>query len=224
MKLADMVPGFIYLAEQRKAFKDVSGEVYSTLGSDANEAEGQLLQANAILLEANMDILLSIPKQAQTYLLPVGGEILLADNVTRTVDVGEILIYDHGLDRENLLVRNPYCDHPTSFLQFSCLAHDGLAFGYVVQQLNMAVARNCLSPIAGTCPTIAIHLGVFDARAETAFVLGLQKTRFFAYVIEGSFEIEGRLLHNGDSLLLWNLKTAEMEALSPNSIVFVINC
>jgi redox-sensitive bicupin YhaK (pirin superfamily) len=44
----------------------------------------------------------------------------------------------------------------------------------------------------------------------------------FVFVIEGAFEVEGRLLHERDSLALWETGKAEMEALSNDAIILVI--
>ena len=45
---------------------------------------------------------------------------------------------------------------------------------------------------------------------------------FFAFVIEGAFELEGRLLHARDGLALWNLEKIEWEALSGGAILLVL--
>lgn len=227
MKKGEMVQGHIYLAEQRTVCKSASSEVYGTFHDkhDAANAHvmGRLMQANAVILEAGRDILLSIPEQVQTYLLPIGGEILLAEGSARAVDVGEILIYDHGMDRENLLVMNPYQEHPTSFVQFSCRIDEGMSCGSSISGLGIDKEKDRLLPIDGSSPFVSLYIGLFGVRKEDALDLEPGKPCFFAYVLAGSFEVEGRLLRSGDSLLLWDLDRAEMESLNDSSILFVVN-
>lgn len=48
------------------------------------------------------------------------------------------------------------------------------------------------------------------------------KKGVFAFVIEGAFEIQGRLLEAKDGLALWNDNEIEMEALSNGAIILLI--
>lgn len=41
-------------------------------------------------------------------------------------------------------------------------------------------------------------------------------------VLAGAFEVEGRLLHAHDGLALWDTATVELEALSPDALVLVV--
>ena len=49
-----------------------------------------------------------------------------------------------------------------------------------------------------------------------------KRSRLFVFMIEGAFEVEGRLLHAWDSLDLWDATTTEMEALSNEAMILVI--
>lgn len=44
----------------------------------------------------------------------------------------------------------------------------------------------------------------------------------FIFVIEGAFEVQGRLLHARDGLALWDIEAAEMEVLSNDAVIMVI--
>ena len=44
----------------------------------------------------------------------------------------------------------------------------------------------------------------------------------FVFVIEGAFEVQGTLLHERDGLALWKTEEVEMEALSNEAIILVI--
>ncbi|WP_157278642.1 hypothetical protein [Olivibacter sitiensis] len=223
MKTVNMLQGNIYLAERRMRYKSDSSEMYSTFYDSLAAEQGRLLQANAVILEAGRDILLDIPEWAQTYLLPIGGEILLADNGAKMIDVGEILIYDHGADKADLLIRNPYQEHPTSFVQFSCRIDKGLSSGIRIARLGINEEKDRLVALDGSSPLVSLYIGILEGRKEDTLYMAQGKSSFFAYILQGSFEIEGRLLRSGDSLLLWDLDQAELESLQDGSILFGIN-
>ena len=44
----------------------------------------------------------------------------------------------------------------------------------------------------------------------------------FCFVIEGVFELEERLLYAKDGLALWDSRQADMETLSNDAIVFLV--
>ena len=44
----------------------------------------------------------------------------------------------------------------------------------------------------------------------------------FVFVIEGAFEVQYRLLHPRDRLVLWEADTIEWEALSNDAVILVI--
>ncbi len=45
---------------------------------------------------------------------------------------------------------------------------------------------------------------------------------FFAFVLAGAFETEGRLLHERDGLAIWDTDKIEMEALSNDAMILLI--
>lgn len=68
-----------------------------------------------------------------------------------------------------------------------------------------------------------VQLGMYAGRAEDQLKL-VKDECLFAYIIEGAFEVQYRLLERGDSLLLWNTDTIEWEALSEDAIILVLTC
>lgn len=49
-------------------------------------------------------------------------------------------------------------------------------------------------------------------------------TGIFVFVLQGAFETEGRLLHERDGLALWDVDKIEMEALSNDALVCLVEC
>lgn len=68
-----------------------------------------------------------------------------------------------------------------------------------------------------------ISLGLFTGRSETVYMpVQKQPTITTAFVLQGAFEPEGRLLHKADALSVYNAPTLEMEALSNQAILLLI--
>ena len=67
-----------------------------------------------------------------------------------------------------------------------------------------------------------LYFGVFDGRKEATYKLKNLANGVFSFVINGTFELENRLLENRDGLSLWNSDTIEMEALSENAMLLLL--
>jgi hypothetical protein len=72
----------------------------------------------------------------------------------------------------------------------------------------------------GSCCRISI--GKFDGRKEAELALRDSSKGAFVFVIEGAFEVENRLLQPRDGLAITNTKIIEIEALSNEAVVMVV--
>ena len=66
-----------------------------------------------------------------------------------------------------------------------------------------------------------ISIGKFSGRGETIYKSSSGKCCFL-FVIAGAFEAEGRLLHERDGLALFDTNEIEMEALSNDAMMLLI--
>lgn len=69
---------------------------------------------------------------------------------------------------------------------------------------------------------VNILFGVFDGRREGFFTTSEQKNTLLTFVINGAFEVQNRLLESRDSLILSQTRLLELEALSENAIVLIL--
>ncbi|WP_425237274.1 hypothetical protein [Ulvibacterium sp.] len=67
-----------------------------------------------------------------------------------------------------------------------------------------------------------VHFGVFDGRKEARLDMQKPKYQNLVFVINGAFEVQERLLESRDALLLTNVSRLEMEALSENGIILIL--
>jgi len=79
-----------------------------------------------------------------------------------------------------------------------------------------------LLPGPGDALPCRASLGRFTGRAEAEYHLRRPGAGFFAFVLAGAFEIAGRLLHANDGLALWDTGTVEVEALSNDALLLVL--
>lgn len=81
--------------------------------------------------------------------------------------------------------------------------------------LVRAVSKQCGLPAV-------LSVGKFPGRAETVYHSEQPAANVFVFVLEGAFEVEGRLLHARDGLALWQTTAVEMEALSNDALLMVL--
>lgn len=128
-------------------------------------------------------------------------------------------------------VYNPYDNERINFLylEFAAAEIEPLALVPHVFGFDLEGKQNLLVDIIpGTYPDgsaalpFTMHIGMFDGRGETIYQMQKTNSLFYAFVIAGAFELQGRLMHKRDGLALWDLQEADMEALSNNAVLLVI--
>ena len=66
-----------------------------------------------------------------------------------------------------------------------------------------------------------ISIGQFSGREEVVKSV-VDFPNVFCYVLAGAFEISGRLLQPLDGLAIWDIEEIDMEALSNNALVLMV--
>ena len=65
-------------------------------------------------------------------------------------------------------------------------------------------------------------IGQYDGRKESVYTLKNPQNGIFVFVIEGVFEVQNRLLHARDGLALPDISEIELEALSNDAVVLLL--
>jgi quercetin 2,3-dioxygenase len=170
-----------------------------------------------------------IEEYSYVILLPVVGAIAYKDSTGNEslIAAGQIQLFtlDKGV---TIQVTNPFKEELVNFLQIWIRADkkdellDSCLSTYDVNKF-----KNCLNKISpqslgqSDLP-FSISIGKFSGRGETTYQLKSNKVGLFIFVIEGAFEVEGRLLHARDGIALTNTEYAEAEALSNDAILLTI--
>jgi redox-sensitive bicupin YhaK (pirin superfamily) len=225
-------PGKIFLADERGLTVTAQHQRYATFSfGEYNHAHkapfGRLQACNEESLAGGQQLALPVPVAACVLLLPIMGTVLAGTSpgelAAAEVEQLHLLALPAG---STLHLANPYPTEVISFLHLWLHAPETPA-SREVAGFQLADLRNRLVPLlppATGCTRLPfrVALGRFAGRQETMYrVTGLAGS-VFAFVLAGAFEVEGRLLHEKDGLALWDTATVELEALSPDALILVL--
>lgn len=153
-------------------------------------------------------------------LIPIVGTVIAAINETETeIACGELLIVNAGTP---LKVYNPYTDHLVNYLLLSINNSNRQEAGIAKKVFDLDSAKNELVEVF--CKEeIKISLGKLEMRREAIYYSDRHQRSNLCFVVQGSFEIEGRLLHERDALAVWNTDLLDIESLGKESILLLID-
>ena len=229
-------PGTIYLADQRGLTETDQLNRWSTFNHggyiDAcRKPFGRLLTLNDEVFMPGHKSAYQLLQNSWVVIIPITGDVLhqIPSGGKLTIDVGQVYIKyvpaGYGFQLSNV-----YDDQQINFLYLE-FAGDHFPADRGIAQLyefNFDGRQNQLINV--TAPEVSsitvlpfnLHIGMFDGRGETLYSMSNRDNLFFAFTIAGAFEVQGRLMHQRDGLALWDLRDADMEALSNNAVMLVI--
>ena len=229
-------PGTIYLADQRDLTETDQLNRWSTFNHGAyfdNERKpfGPLLTLNDEVLMPGQIANYRPGQNVWVVIIPVTGKVVyqISAGNELTVDVGQVYVkYVPAGDSFELC--NTYEQDKINLLYIEFAAEGkqadpGIARLYEFDlegkhgQLIHITARNVSS--INNLP-FTLHIGLFNGRGQTLYHMQDRENLFFAFAVAGAFELQGRLMHQRDGLALWDLHQADMEALSNNAVMLVM--
>ncbi|MBC6612192.1 hypothetical protein H8B15_14785 [Hymenobacter sp. BT507] len=225
--------GKIFLADQRGVEETAQFRRYSTLQFGAychehKQALGRLLAVNEELVVGGARVTVAAAQAVHVLIIPITGAVQIGVEAEGPVQIDVEEMYALTVPAGSTLhFTNPYDNALIDFLHLWIAADpaQSAAAGYVSQFSFAAIAGRLLpllppigAPNALPC---TVSLGRFDGRQEVVYPLA-GKAQFFAFVLAGAFEAEGRLLHEKDGLALWDTKEVELEALSNGALLVVV--
>lgn len=190
---------------------EVSGgcRMFTSYGSEAISIRDIFLEPGALLT-------INGTAQVQDILLPVVGSFVLATAATEQ-QIHPGFVYSCPQKNGSLTTIHNTEPETINLLHISITTSEHTA----AQAAALPVTKkNRLCYGEGLAAHIAA--GVYDSRSKENILLPGDKNALVLYVINGSFEAEGRLMEYRDSLLLKDIRSAELEALSENAIIVTI--
>lgn len=149
-------------------------------------------------------------------IFPVAGGILVTDAGSQHQLSPEELYCYSGNNEKEIWIENPYPADTINFLHICINQPDGQVAA-TIAALSITEKNRMVQAMAG-----CLKVGVYDSRVKDRITLSPGCNRVFTYVINGSFEVEERLMEYRDGLCLWDVSELEFEALSETAIILVI--
>ncbi|OMP79142.1 pirin family protein [[Flexibacter] sp. ATCC 35208] len=222
-----MIPqskGKMYLSDERGYNEMPWFRTYNTFnfGRYFNEHKqpfGALYVLNEDVLAGGNGFRMEIETASDIILLPVVGAITVSTNDGHNglLEAGQVQVL-HLTRGTTFEVRNPYENDLVKFLQL--WIKTPIATSATLTTFDLSHKDQLHTLINND--TYSLSIGKFNGRAETTYPLKDKAKGVFVFNIEGAFEVQYRLLHNGDGLALWDVDAIEMEALSSDAIILLL--
>lgn len=197
--------------------------------SEHKAAFGDLYLWNEETLAGTRSLVMHTDISSWIIFIPLVGEIDYKDIHSRnsTVRAGQVQV--HWVPANTTFqVTNTYENEMVNFLQV-WLRSDGnhpvkdpVISGFSVDDNTNHLVNGGSSQLSGEKFPFYIRVGKFRGRAEGHYTLHDPSHGVFAFVVQGAFEIQSRLLHARDGLALWDLNEIEFEALSNEAILVLL--
>lgn len=215
----------IYLSVQRGKtefswFRSFHTFNFGNYFNENKAAFGAIRVFNDNTLAAGKSMKMQVEKPTDVLILPlVGGiEFKTSTRYHDFLEAGKLQIFsaEAGMEYE---VLNPYSSELINYLEIWIEKENAVSSKTEQSEIDIE-KRNELLPIYSTENTFA-YFGKFGGREDSIYQLKNTANGIFAFVIEGAFEFQNRLLHPRDGLALWNVSEIDFEALSTDAILLV---
>jgi len=156
---------------------------------------------------------------AGALLLPIVGSLIFSIcEAEAGLSCGEILIMNNV---PAIKISNQYDDSLVNYLIVSFETSFDKGTIVHLYHFDLDTHKNKMTNVFGNS-ALSISLGKFEMRRETVYYLSGRNRACFCLVIQGSFEIAGRLLHERDALAVWDTEEIDIESLGKESILLLI--
>jgi redox-sensitive bicupin YhaK (pirin superfamily) len=221
--------GKIFLAEERGHHETDWFRSFNTFNFGQYQQEhkfpfGPLYVLNDDTLAGGKSISMTVEADSVIVLIPVVGTISYTDSAGHAsfISAGECQLFTTPKNT-TIQIGNPYRNELVNFLQIWFYA-SGNEKDNTTQATVFDIVNNTnqLVPIPVTHPHYKMAIGKYNGREESIYKLSHPQNGLFAFVIQGAIEVQYRLLHPRDGLALWEAPEIELEALSNDAIILIM--
>ena len=230
--------GKIYLENQRgcsqtEGFRSFHTFHFGAYNHVGKEPFGALQVLNDDTLAGEKSVSMRVEANTDIILLPIVGAIGYKNSLDIDpsreyreggyISSGEVQIFS-VTKNSAFEVSNPYETELVNYLQI-WIKNTSPTFKPKIQHkhFNLNTHKNQLLPLFSIKNTSSLgFIGQFEGREEATYTLKNPKNGVFTFIIEGAFEVQNRLLEARDSLALWAIETVELEALSNNALILLL--
>lgn len=211
-------PSQIFKAVFRGHEEDENYRCLSTFTTDEyKKSFGKIKKLNDETLAPQITKSFLIEEDTEVIILPLYGTVSLNQQEYINTEEIRVLKLAKGNSFE---LQNPYEKELINYLQIRFSTHNKNTENSIKKTFDFET-RNTLFTIHDN-GTIQISIGIFDGRSEGLYHLNSKNNGAFAFIINGAFEFQNRLLETRDGLSIWDISEIEFEALSENAILLLI--
>lgn len=190
---------------------------------------GDIYIFNDDLLAGSGSIKMQAEESSYVLVLPVAGAVSCKDQYKQESLLAagqlQVLSVEKG---KTIEFTNPFREDTINFLQvwFKGIAIPDFTTPVVcdfdVNRFQNSLMKVSPQRVKDNRLPFSVSIGKFSGRGETVFYPQEEESPVFIFVIEGAFDVGGRLLHARDALALWDSGELEMEALSNDALILVM--
>ena len=225
-------PAKIFLPDQRVMNETRSFRSFHLLGTETGidpgkQCFGDLVSFNDILLAPGQSLPLAPVYDGQLILLPLYGAVAWKTEYSEPLLLAASQVLNVQVKKEEkYLIQNPLSDTVVNYLDIRLAIQPDAETAYQLAEMDLNKFMNVMVQVLTGDQLPGeywrISLGKFSGRGETVYERRHPGNGIFVFVIDGAFEVEGRLLHSRDGLALWDTDTAEIEALSNDALLLIV--
>ncbi|BAV04237.1 hypothetical protein SAMN05421788_10434 [Filimonas lacunae] len=217
----------MYLADERGCsqadwFRSMHTFNFGQFDHPHKTAAGPLYVLNDDTLAGQRSVDLLVKEDSEVLLMPLVGCIVCKngkgfDEVIEAGDCFKLLVKAGT----TLTLTNPYRDELVNYLVL-WYKKPVKTWEKKISCFDVFNYRNRFLDLFPGSKSPKYYIGKFGGRAELLHRLASPHNAVFIFVLEGAFEVQYRLLHARDGLLLWDVHEVELEALSSDAIILAV--
>jgi quercetin 2,3-dioxygenase len=210
---------------QGDGFRSLHSLNYGNLEAEGHSAFRRLTAFNEESLLPGKEVAITTSRPVEVILLPVAGGLELSDVQGESVfvGVGETFHFS-AFPESGFRVCNPYPDNQIAYIQLhlSPASFSDRIDPSPLTTFSLDTPDRLVPVFSDGLQKVTGFLGKYGGRKEGLYFPKALASGLFAYVIQGAFEVQNRLLEAGDALSLQYIDSLEFEALSNEAIILVI--
>lgn len=205
-------------------FRCLSSFVFGRYRQEGKHPFGPLYLLNEDILDAGRSTQLLVEKPSLIFMLPLTGAVEYTDSAGNELllKAGESALFPAPANTARV-ISNPYEQGWVNYLEVWIYCPEAAEIKGIQGSFQLESQNNQLLPLFKfpSC-NITASLGQFKGHEELVYRVQNSGNGLFAMVLQGAFEVQHRLLEPRDGLAIWQTDEVELEALSEQAILLLI--
>ena len=181
-----------------------------------NDENNDIHNISEIIIDANCDFELKTKPNSEYLFLPLFGKIQL-NIYDECISANQVIYCKSNTDK--ITIHNLLSSDKADILILEKKSINNDEF-IKIQDIDFRLKNN-LNTILDNLG-FPNFIGLYDGRQEDCYTLQNSNKNIFAFVLNGAFEFENRLLETRDALILTDTLNCHFEALSENALLLLL--